>query len=622
MQRTGVEPNSRVEQAHRLFREGGEVPPQLLSERVLRSWQRSRTLGLSSDDRVIYNAISRSQQKAVEERNRILLSHAEPELRVLFNALGAAQWLVACIDTEGVVVRSLCTPSLATGVLIPAFRTGVNLSESVAGTTGPACALIEQKPSLIRGAEHYLKEAQNFTCAAVPIFAPDGQMAGVLDASRQSSTTQLAVLEPLCLSARAIENRMLLTLSGSLRISVHVTPDLSDSPMRGLLAFSEEGRLLGATWIARQLLGIAPISQDRFDDLFTRPFGAAVDALRRAPDHIVQLSDRHGLRLFARLETDPTRAPTVGARPSSASAGVYADAALQRSVERARRAFARDLPVLITGETGTGKEVLARQLHEAGPRRQGPFVAVNCSAIPAGLIESELFGYEPGAFTGARRNGMPGKFEQAQGGTLFLDEIGDMPAELQARLLRVLQERRVTRLGGQRELSLDLSLICATHRQLQQAIAQGEFREDLYYRIRGFQVDLLPLRERADLCELIDHLLQQHSTDASPPQLTAAARQSLLRHHWPGNIRELAQILRCAVALCESGSIDIEHLPPEFDRAGSSSDDSLNPLERAEYEVIRTALQRHQGNHSATARTLGLARATLYRKMRRYGMPG
>lgn len=306
---------------------------------------------------------------------------------------------------------------------------------------------------------------------------------------------------------------------------------------------------------------------------------------------------------------------------------MLADSHLQSRICQAMRAFSHDIPILIGGETGTGKEVLARHLHEGGPRASGPFVAINCSAIPAGLIESELFGYDNGAFTGARRGGMAGRLEQANGGTLFLDEIGDMPIELQARLLRVLQERMLTRLGSTRSITLDCSVVCATHRDLAQRVAAGEFREDLYYRINGLRVTLPALRERGDLDELIDHLLAQSSAAFESVCLSPAARRCLHLHHWPGNIRELQQVIRVGCALAESGLIDLAQLPPELTEGRQMAVERTvaaaapaTTLYQAESEAVRVAFERHAGNVSATARALGITRATLYRKLRSYGI--
>ena len=299
----------------------------------------------------------------------------------------------------------------------------------------------------------------------------------------------------------------------------------------------------------------------------------------------------------------------------------YVGAPTKPLFDKAHRAFQFGVPVLINGETGTGKEVLARSLHANGPSSKGPFVAVNCSAIPAGLIESELFGYADGAFTGARRGGAKGKFEEACGGTLFLDEIGDMPVEFQARLLRVIQERTVTRLGEEKPRSVSFSLVCATHRDLDELMKNGDFRSDLYYRINGLKVYLPALQERGDMDEMIDHLLASMSPSDSPLLLTSEARSLLKRHSWKGNIRELQQALNLGRALCSKGIIDVDHLPEEISAQIAPDEMSVaegGKLADAEREVVQVVLENHNNNVSAAARELGITRATLYRKIKQF----
>ncbi|MBA1149250.1 sigma 54-interacting transcriptional regulator, partial [Ectothiorhodospiraceae bacterium WFHF3C12] len=289
------------------------------------------------------------------------------------------------------------------------------------------------------------------------------------------------------------------------------------------------------------------------------------------------------------------------------------DGMVASALQQARRVLARDIPVLVEGETGTGKEYFARRLHEGGPHAAGEFVAVNCAALPESLIESELFGYAPGAFTGARREGHPGKLAEADGGTLFLDEIGDMPLALQSRLLRVLQERQIVPVGGSRPLRVEFTLISATHRDLRQLVAAGEFRSDLYYRLNGLRVALPPLRERSDLRALVQKLLHASEPGA---EIDDDALSLLLEHPWPGNCRQLEFVLRTALALREGdGPLQAHHLPDDF-RAELSAASSAGGLQAAKDNMIREAVEAHGGNVAAAARALGINRSTIYRRLR------
>jgi transcriptional regulator with PAS, ATPase and Fis domain len=302
-------------------------------------------------------------------------------------------------------------------------------------------------------------------------------------------------------------------------------------------------------------------------------------------------------------------------------------------IHKVNLVMGRDIPILITGETGTGKELLAQAIHNDSPRADGPFVAVNCASIPESLIESELFGYEDGAFTGARKKGSTGKILQANGGSLFLDEIGDMPLGLQARLLRVLQERLVMPLGSNKSIPVNVALICATNRNLRDMIAKAQFREDLYYRLNGLVVRLPPLRERSDL-EVVIHRLLAAEASGEPPTVSPEVMALFKRHNWPGNFRQLTNLLRTAIVMAGSErEVKIEHLPEDFlDDAGHLAESAstmaqsttmaalgggTSRLEDVELLTIQKSLDEHRGNVSAAARALGVSRNTIYRKLQK-----
>ena len=316
---------------------------------------------------------------------------------------------------------------------------------------------------------------------------------------------------------------------------------------------------------------------------------------------------------------------------------------------KARKIIGRDIPLLIEGETGTGKEVFARAFHMSGPRRDKPFIAVNCAAIPEGLIESELFGYQEGAFTGAKKKGNLGKIIQADGGTLFLDEIGDMPINLQARLLRVLQEREVVPLGAAKALPVDIVLVTATNRRLREEVERGNFREDLYYRVNGLRITLPPLRERTDLAIITRSLIIDEAAPGRRVDISEEVLDLFAQYRWPGNIRQMRSVLRTALALLDGDEILPEHLPEDILEdilrmeapaqaplpclsAGTCPPGSVCPppsipcvaspsgsvnLAEVELSAIRATLESHAGNVSAAARQLGISRNTLYRKLGR-----
>ncbi|MEW6351650.1 MAG: sigma 54-interacting transcriptional regulator [Thermodesulfobacteriota bacterium] len=303
--------------------------------------------------------------------------------------------------------------------------------------------------------------------------------------------------------------------------------------------------------------------------------------------------------------------------------------ALQSLKEQALRAAAANLPVLITGESGTGKELFAQAIHHASPRSSKPFVRINCAAIPKDLMESELFGYEEGAFTGAKSKGKPGKFELAHNGTVFLDEIGDLPLEMQPKLLRVLEEKELERVGGTSVTHVDFRLIAATNQDLDRMMAQGRFRKDLFYRLSVIPIHVPPLRERReDIMPLAQAVLRRHVSDRSPDaiRIDPDAQATFARYDWPGNARELCNLIQGIVYSLEGNTIHTHHLPFSLFRRERKAVDHgsfslAQMLDKAERDAIRFALVHAGNNKVKAAKLLGIHRTLLYKKMKKHGLP-
>ena len=343
-------------------------------------------------------------------------------------------------------------------------------------------------------------------------------------------------------------------------------------------------------------------------DFLQKPFEAELvdETLRRA-------LERSALRRTNRALTGSAAAGLVHAP----------EGPLGAVLDTARRAARSDATVLIQGESGTGKELLARAVHAWSTRSAGPFVAVNCAAVAESLLESELFGHERGAFTGATER-REGKLEAAHGGTLFLDEVGDMPAPMQVKLLRALQERSFERVGGTQTVTVDLRLVCATHRDLRARVAEGSFREDLFYRLNVIALTVPPLRERAaDLARLCEHFVDEVARQVGrpAPRLSSAARAALLGHEWPGNVRELRNALERAVVLCEGDEVGVDDLPPELLAGGDTPAEGFHgQVEAYRRRLLEQALAETEGNQTRAAERLGLQRTYLARLIRKYGI--
>jgi two-component system response regulator HydG len=346
-------------------------------------------------------------------------------------------------------------------------------------------------------------------------------------------------------------------------------------------------------------------------DFLPKPF--SLDDLKQAIERA--LARRHESDRMMRLPNDVTN------EDASIEGFIGASHEMLEIRRRIRQAALQQSCVLITGETGTGKELVARAIHENSTRRSGPFIAVNCAAIPSAMLESELFGHAAGAFTGAVR-GSPGMFRAADGGTLFLDEVGAMPLEVQPRVMRAIEQHAVRAVGTVDEVPVDVRMLAATNRRLRDAVVAGEFRSDLHFRLAAFEIELPPLRARGDdISELVKHFVKAYSPGV-PREFSAEALVALRTYAWPGNVRELENAVHAALAVCTEGPIQVRHLPsrilnatPSVEGAPTSSPVVLDSVERQHIERI---LHEAGGNRSEAARKLVIDRVTLYRKMKRY----
>jgi transcriptional regulator of acetoin/glycerol metabolism len=664
-----------LRQARQHLLEHGDCPPGGLDERVARSWRRSLAAGLLPAGRApAAEHASGAELSRSLVANHELLAHARPVMDHLFEQVRDSQGMVILADPRGTLVHTLGHADFLSRADRVALSGGANWQEEQRGTNAIGTALIEASGVEIHGAEHFLERNEFLTCSAVPILSALGELQGVLDISGDQRSRHPHTLGLVGMASRMIENRLLVTTyRRHIQLHLHPQPEGIGSVAEGLLVVSEDGWIVGANRAARTLLrlsqadlGAAPLSS-RLDT----PLNELLSRHKRRPGQPSQVRLQDGSTLFVLLQRDlstlsaarpgehslresVTRPPALALLapgPDALLALDTGDPRWRSAADKVRRVLDKPIPLLIQGESGVGKELFARAAHDSGPRRAKPFVAINCAAVPENLIEAELFGYAPGAFTGARREGSPGRLREAQGGTLFLDEIGDMPLGLQARLLRVLQERQVTPLGGAQAVAVDFALICASHRKLREEAGAGRFRNDLYYRINGLTVLLPPLRERSDFAVLTQRLL----ADLNPARTVVMAPDLLVQLSqldWPGNLRQYANALRTASAMLDAHESHIgpQHLPDDVledlalaGRRGSgtqglmgSADENSDggswarqaqglpdgqtrqapqSLQQVSQLALQQALQQSGGNLSQAARHLGISRQTLYRKL-------
>ena len=607
---------------------------------ITKSWVRCLyDYRLDPDSHHDPEVVSHVELQARQDSLADLRTVAEGEMANLYQQLAGSGYAIMLTDRDGVLLNFFGDPGFTHAASRTGLMQGAIWSERVQGTNGMGTCLVERRPISVHQEEHYLSRNIGLSCSAAPIFNHGGELVAVLDASGESRLAQQHTLALVSASVQMIENRVFLhQFRDNYILRFHNRPEFVGTLSEGAIALSGAGHVLAVTRRALLLLGFsspADVVGRDITELFNISFSGLVDCSVKKAFHPVPIfENRNGARFFA-ISYAPVpvqRATRQGAAPAAGNALDrlhFGDPQLLHNVQVAKRVVERNVPVMLLGETGTGKEVFAQALHRSSSRASQPFVAINCASIPEALIESELFGYVPGAFTGARKEGHAGKIVHANGGTLFLDEIGDMPVALQTRLLRVIEEREVVPLGGEAPVKLDIRLVSATHCDLQARITAKEFREDLFYRLHGVSITMPPLRTRTDRRELILHLAVQESESDAAVVLDEPLLAALEQHPWPGNLRQLRHVLRSMIALREADVLTLDDLPAEFaalvpatataaalapdaDPAGA-----LNPLECAERQALVQELTRHGWNMSTLARQLKISRNTLYRKVQR-----
>ena len=652
------------------------APPTLGRPDVIaQAHARSLEVGLRASETPDFQPLRRLALRELVDRNQSLYTHALPVMETLHAQIVDTQSMVLLTDNHGVILHSLGDSDFVEKANRVALCPGVSWAEADRGTNAIGTALIDGQPTVVHAGEHFLHANRILTCSCAPIADPFGRTIGALDVSGDTRGFHKHTLALVRMSAQMIENHLFSNqFVDAIRVHFHARAEFIGTLYEGLAAFAPDGTFLSANRSALFQFGqpLADLQRQTFDALFGIAFARLLQQIARAPGESIVLTLPSGVRVVARGEfaapryvasaegfPDAARTATssgtrAAARPCEAPPLATletldtGDATVSAILRRVAKLRGRDIPILVLGKTGTGKEWLARAIHHDSPRRAAPFIALNCASLPDTLIEAELFGYEDGAFTGAKKRGSVGKIVQADGGTLFLDEIGDMPLAQQVRLMRVLQERTVVPLGGTRAIPVDLRVVCATHRNLRAMIEAGTFREDLYYRINGLVVTLPALRERSDLAALVERMLVlQPDGERLPHRVSDDVLERFAQCRWPGNLRQLANVLRTASIMAEGAEqIELEDLPEDFlqdcaaiplheahigtdvqscrqdgstDGMTIATDAPAPPCRKEEWQsaLIAQTLARHTGNVSAAARELGLARNTVYRYLRR-----
>ena len=639
--------SAKVEHIKELVRvaEGGSTNRDDL---ILASWRRCID-GHKLDPTVLRPAVIvedgrlREHREAMEE----LLRTARFGVEALYSQISGLGYLLLLTDQNGITVDYIGDSAVSEEARSAGLHHGFDWSETLVGTNGVGTTIATGEALVVHKSDHFDATHIPLTCTAAPIFDAAGKLAAVLDVaalmSPEEKSSQFLALQMVKNFAHRIETANLIrSCSRNWIVKLTSNRALAEVDTEYVLVLDSSGNITGFNNLGARLLAEEFATDWRNTAMFLgRPisdaFDCEIDSLTRyvashAIERNVVRSRSSGRNLF--IQVVPPK--TIRVLPSAMAeedhklhpalkAVAGEDAAIQKNLKKLARLLNTNMSILVNGETGTGKEYLAKAIHQSSARARAAFVPVNCAALPENLIESELFGYEAGSFTGALDKGKKGLVREAHGGTLFLDEIGDMPLASQTRLLRVLAEREVTPIGGAKPTAVDMRVIAATHRDLLDLVKQGKFREDLYFRLNGATIALPALRDRSDLGWIVKQLLEKRPyADGTARSISAAALGVLSAYHWPGNIRELLNVIDFACAVASDPEVGIDDLPDQvFTRAREAIPGSVELLPAdmsEEAAILRQHLAQAQWNVSAAARLLGIDRTTLHRRMRRLGV--
>lgn len=636
---------------------------------IYASWLRSRAAKVDP----LHMKTSILDQKEITQKlkqNKLLIDTVRPYMEKLYSIVqGSGFYLLLC-DKDGYVLDLIGDPDIiARGSHESMLVIGANRNENFAGTNAIGTALAIRNPIQIWAAEHYMEPHQKYTCSCAPIFDIKGDILGCLNLTGQAENTHVHTLGMVISAADGISKELQIRKAYEEIENISAQRNrIIESVDSGLILLDSDHTIVQINSKALQMIGqerestigsnisnVCSINEPSFGkeslayltkEMSRREVNLFIQDAHKPPNKFnlsisfIGNTSTSQMGVVMRLD-EAKRINEMVSRISGYKSTFTFDSLVGSSVEMnnliqvSKRAALSCANVLILGESGTGKELIAQAIHNASQYTNGPFVAINCGALPRGLIESELFGYERGAFTGASKDGKPGKFELADGGTIFLDEIGDMPFDVQVSLLRVLQTREVIRIGGTHPIKISVRVIAATNRTLQEAIEAKTFRQDLYYRLNVLRIQIPPLRERVgDICELADNFVRSYqSFQGIQMHIAPEVYTILCQYNWPGNVRELENIIERAVNIADGSIILPEHLPENIRQSHTSNsycsadlvhvdnaDTQARTLKASEHQLILSALDQTNGNIKKTAELLGIGRRTMYRKMDKYGI--
>ncbi|MCS0413730.1 sigma-54-dependent Fis family transcriptional regulator [Vibrio diabolicus] len=572
------------------------------------SWIRSEQAGLKQRRRPEDIRVTPATLQDRRHQLNFLLETVTQFALPLFNQLFAhSDSRLILTDADGVIIGSWGQPKFREKLTEIALSSGACWQEKVKGTNAIGTAIVEAKPVSVIGDQHFIQHHRFISCSANPIFDHLGHLIGVLDITSEQKKHDFSTQVLVQNMVQQVENQLLnLIPQGHIRVDLACEKGLLNSGWQGIIIANEDGQILAHNQVASQLLAQQNVIGQSLDDILS-----------------IQSADHPFV-----FKTKPLTDKKVKSRSVTASNDLhYGDSTVEHCWQQANRVIDKDISLLILGETGVGKNEFVKALHKNSQRKTGPLVSVNCGALPKDLVESELFGYVAGAFTGANSKGYQGKIRQAHKGILFLDEIADLPLEAQSRLLHVLQDKTVLPVGSNQSVQVDTQIIAATHKDLENLVSEGLFRQDLYYRLNGLIIELPRFEERDDKQQLIENIHRRHAE--SEQQLCPHLLSLLLSYSWPGNLRELDSLIKVSALMAQGEeTLELAHVPTHLSKKLSQAQDVTTATEptlklraTVEDKLLKT-YQANQGNISKTSRMLGVSRNTIYRKLKNLGILG
>lgn len=618
------------------FVKDGTLDSGRIRKEITESWYRCKEAQVSPFLKEANHILKRDQFLLQKEKHSLLFEMTSPHIKRINDSINSLGMMALVIDSEGYVLSISGNEEVLKRADQINFVEGVRWTEGEVGTNAIGTALQIEEPVMVIGSEHYSVASHQWSCSASPIRNDDGKLLGVINVSCPIDRVHPYMLGTVTTIAYAIERELSIRVHKDEMELIQKSIELIDSNKSVVICNNKQEIIFSSK----------PI-RDHFPKLNGKKLNQLAEYGLRLQWKVPIYSEFNKNQIIGRAvylekqivnKTNHLFIPITKSNKFDFKGEIGTSRSFRNTLEEMKLVAKLNTNVYIHGETGTGKELIAQSIHENSSRKNGPFIAINCGAIPKELIGSELFGYVDGAFTGARRHGYKGKFEQANGGTIFLDEIAETPESMQVYLLRVLEERKVTPIGGTKEIPLDIRIITATHRDLHQLVSEGKLREDLYYRLHVFPILVPPLRERKeDIPLLIRYVCQENNWCIDLPQEVLT---KLITYEWPGNIRELVNVMERISILSQEKVLTIERFLTHFDSFNENAlinkglsdgkeksrqsidlgDNELSIREKIQRDIIVETFYKTQGNVMSAAKILGVPRSTFYKRLKKFNL--